>query len=102
VSRKPGIRWSRLADLDLQSAHSYLLGRSPQAARRWAAEILDAVESLRTHPALGVVARDLSPIGRYRHLIVTNHRIIYRLDDEVIWILRIWDTRQNPAALVAE
>jgi len=38
VKRRPLIRWSRLADRDLESAHAYLEERNPEAARRFAAD----------------------------------------------------------------
>ena len=102
MSRKPRLRWSRLADLDLQAAHAFLFERNPDAARRFAASILDAAERLRDHPEMGPVARDLTPYGRYRHWVSGHHRIIYRIDSETIWILRVWDARRNPDDLIPE
>ena len=103
MSRKSRIiRWSRLADLDLQAAHAYLAGRSPAAARRFAVEILDTVARIEKYPEIGAVAADLLPADRYRHSVCGRHRIIYRVDLEVIWILRIWDSRRNPADLRPE
>ena len=96
------LRWSRLADLDLQAAHSYLQERSPSAARRFAAEILQAVDRIREYPEIGGVARDLSPLGRYRHWVCGRYRIIYLLDDEILWILRVWDARRDPEDLRPE
>lgn len=102
MSRRPRLRWSRLADLDLQAAHAFLYEKNPEAARRLAASILDAVEGLRNHPQMGAVARDLAPLGRYRHWVSGHHRIIYRIDPETIWILRVWDARRNPDELIPE
>jgi toxin ParE1/3/4 len=102
VSRKRSIRWSRPADLDLQAAYSYLAERNPGAARRFAADVLRALEHIRAHPEAGAVATDLLPTGRYRHWICGHHRLIYRIDDERIWLLRIWDSRRDPAHLKAE
>jgi plasmid stabilization system protein ParE len=102
VSRKPEIRWSRLADLDLESAYAFLAERNPEAARRFAADVLEAVTRLRDYPEMGNIARDLSPRGRYRHWVCGHHRIIYRADSETIWILRVWDARRNPDDLIPE
>ena len=46
MSRKLRVRWSRLADLDLQAAHTFLFEKNPEAARRLAADILHAVDRL--------------------------------------------------------
>jgi plasmid stabilization system protein ParE len=103
VSRhKPSIRWSRLADLDLQSAYTYLEERNPSAAQRLAAEILEALEHIQAHPEAGAVAPDLLPRGRYRHWICGRYRIIFRTEDGRILILRIWDSRRNPQDLKTE
>jgi len=59
VKPEPLIRWSRLASQDLESAHAYLEERNPEAARRFAIEILRAVENLERHPELGAIASDL-------------------------------------------
>jgi plasmid stabilization system protein ParE len=100
-ARRP-IRWSRLAVHDLEAAHAYLAERNPAAAQRFAATVLRAVESIETHPEIGVVARDLAPLGRFRHLVTGHHRIIYRIEEELIRILRVWDARRNPADLLPE
>jgi toxin ParE1/3/4 len=100
--RKPSIRWSRLADLDLQSAHTYLEERNPSAAQRFAAEILEALKHIQAHPEAGAVATDLLPRGRYRHWICGHYRIIFRIEEDRIWILRIWDSRRNPQDLKPE
>jgi plasmid stabilization system protein ParE len=102
VSRKRSIRWSRLADLDLQSTYTYLEARSPSAAQRFATEILKALEHIQTHPEAGAVATDLLPQGRYRHWICGRYRIIFRIDEHFYWILRIWDSRRNPNDLKPE
>jgi plasmid stabilization system protein ParE len=93
------VRWSRVADRDLEQAYAYLLERDPPAARRFAAAIFAAVDRLVAHPELGRVARDLEPVGRYRHILSGRYRVIYRVDDEALVILRVWDTRRDPARL---
>jgi plasmid stabilization system protein ParE len=98
----PPVRWSRLADLDLQAAYTYLEERNPDAAQRWAATIVKALEHLQEYPESGAVATDLSPKGRFRHWVCGHHRIIYRADKDWIWVLRIWDSRRNPDDLKPE
>lgn len=100
--RAPQLRWSRFAELDLELEHARLDRLDPAAARRWAQAVLDALDRLLKHPSLGTVARDLKPTGRYRHLIVGHHRLIYRVQEHVILILRVWDARQDPGRLRAE
>ena len=98
MSRKL-LRWQDEAVRDLEKAHEYLFERNPEAARRFAQSIVEAAERLREYPEMGPVARDLRPEGRYRSWICGHHRLIYRIDAEVIWLLRVWDTRRNPEDL---
>ena len=102
MGRRPKIRWSRLADLDLQAAHAFLEKRSPGAAQRFAQEILEALAHIEAHPEAGAVAADLLPRGTYRHWICGHYRLIFRIDEDWIWLLRIWDSRRNPANLRPE
>lgn len=45
------------------------------------------------------MASDLAPPGRYRHVVCGVYRVIYRIEPERIFILRIGDTRQDPHLL---
>ena len=100
--RRWTICWSRPADLDLQAAHSCLEERNPSAARLLAAEIFGVIQHICTHPKEGSIASDLLPRGRYQHWICGHHRLIYRIEDDRIWLLRIWDARRDPAQLKAK
>ena len=87
---------------DLEAAHAYLHERNPEAARRFAIAVLEAAERLQIFPKLGPVARDLRPPGRYRSWIYSHYRLVYRIEDDVIWVLRVWDSRRDPDALTVE
>ena len=102
MSHSRPLRWSWQAEIDLRSICTYLHERNPGAAERFGSEIQQTVERIQQHPEIGPVALDLMPRGRYRHVAWKRHRIICRIDPEVIWILRVWDARRNPAALVPE
>ncbi len=95
------LRWNTAAVDDLEAAHKYLLERNPEAACRFAESILDAAERLVAHPEIGPIAEDLRPAGRYRSWISGRYRLVYRVDAEVVWLLRVWDTRRDPLALTA-
>ncbi|MCP4653855.1 MAG: hypothetical protein GY856_00405 [bacterium] len=53
-------------------------------------------------PEIRPIARDLRPEGRYRSWVCGHHRLIYRVETELIWLPRVWDTRRDPRALRAE
>lgn len=96
------LRWQNAAVSDLEEAHAYLSERNPEAARQFAVTILEAAEQLLDYPKMGPIAHDLRPAGRYRSLVRGHHRLIYRIESEVIWLLRVWDTRRDPRALEPE
>lgn len=96
------LRWQDAAVSDLEAAHAYLSERNPEAARQFAVTMLEAAEQLLEYPEMGPVADDLYPPGRYRSLVRGHHRLIYRIGSEVIWLLRVWDTRRDPHTLEPE
>ncbi|MBI4517301.1 MAG: type II toxin-antitoxin system RelE/ParE family toxin [Deltaproteobacteria bacterium] len=102
MARKQIVRWAPLAAADLEQTHAYLHERNPAAAQRFAQRIIEAVERLRAHPEMGPIATDLLPKNRYRHWICGHHRIIYRVEGLILWILRVWDARQSPRRLRVE
>ncbi len=96
------LRWQDAAVDDLEESHAHLSKFNPEAARRFAATILEAAEQLLLFPEMGPVAHDLHPPDRYRSVVRGHHRLIYRIESEVIWLLRVWDTRQDPRNLQPE
>jgi len=99
---RPKVVWSRLAELDLESAHAYLAERSPGAARQFAADILDALGRIQRHSEIGPPATDLLPEGRYRYVVCGRHRVIYRIAERAVVVLRVWDARRRPEDLIPE
>jgi len=90
------VRWTVPARNDLVEAHTYLRERDPAAAVEFAKRTRDAVENLESFPRSGVRLRSLPLRGEYRSLVLHYYRLIYRLDDEVLFIMRIRDCRQDP------
>ena len=93
------VRWTRPALVDLNDAHAYLQERNRVAARRFAAEVRAAIARLRQHPRIGP-RLEAAPIpGEIRSLVLGNHRVVYRLEAEVLTVLRFWDCQRDPDAL---
>lgn len=57
-------------------------------------EFLNAVNTLRNNPGIGVV----SDYG-FRHLLVRDYLIFYTIENSDIVILKIWDGNRNPEGL---
>ncbi len=97
-----GWPWRLSASSDLEEHHRRLEALDPEAARAFAASVLDAIEPLRTFPFVGPIAQDLRPAGTYRSVPCEDGRVLYRVEAEVIWILRIWIGRRDPRDLIPE
>lgn len=61
--------------------------------------VIEVVDLIEEHPEVGAVAEDLLPRGAFRHFPSPPYRVIYRLTEQELWIVRIWDTRRDPADL---
>lgn len=60
-------------------------------------QILDAVDALLEHPSIGQEEPFLVNLGwHYRRLVEGHYKIIYRIEDEYIYITDIFDSCQDP------
>ena len=93
------LRWTRLAERDLDDIAAYIGQDSPAAAARVVLELIDQTESLLTgHAALGRAGRVLGT----RELVIRGlpYVIPYRVRDNGIEILRVLHTsRRWPSEL---
>jgi toxin ParE1/3/4 len=96
------LRWTAPARNDLVAAHQYLVERNPAAARDFARKVRHLVASLPNLPRRGRRLGAVPLAGEYRSLVLAPYRIVYRVDDQVVFIMRIWDCRQDPARLWEE
>jgi plasmid stabilization system protein ParE len=102
VEPERAIRWTLQAERDLEEHHRRLAGLDPEAARRFAASVLDAVEPLARFAFMGPVDPRIRPVGTYRSITCEGARIIYRVEPEVVLILRVWPVRRDPRDLIPE
>ena len=85
------LRWTRLAEQDLDEIAKYIGQDSPAAAARVVLELIDQVETLLpAHPALGRPGRVLGT----RELVIGNlpYIVAYRVRDNIVEILRVMHT----------
>ena len=85
------LRWTRLADLDLDEIAQYIGQDSPAAAARVVLELIDQAEALLpAHPAIGRPGRVLGT----RELVIGHlpYVIAYRVRDQDVEVLRVLHT----------
>lgn len=88
------LRWTRLAEADLDHISAYIGQDSPAAAARVVLELIDQAEALLTrHSALGRPGRVLGT----RELVIRNlpYVIPYRVRDNYVEILRVLHTSRR-------
>jgi toxin ParE1/3/4 len=81
-----------LRNLDEEAA--YIAADDPQAAQLVVERVLNAVEMLAAHPALGRPGR----VPGTRELVVANTRYLvpYRVRGQVVEVLRVFHTSRRP------
>lgn len=93
------LRWTKLAERDLDDIAAYIGQDSPAAAARVVLELIDQTEALLTrHAALGRAGRVLGT----RELVIGGlpYIVPYRVRDNDIQILRVFHTsRRWPSEL---
>jgi plasmid stabilization system protein ParE len=91
-----GVRWTVPARNDLVNAHAYLQELNPAAAAKFARNVRALVNSIPEFPRRGARLRDIPLEGEYRSLVSGYYRLVYRPDLDAVYIMRIWDCRQDP------
>ena len=96
------IQWNRRARQELRDIYSYHLSvAGKQVAQHIQNKIIDVVSSLANQPHMGHVMDKIEGLDeRFRSLVINKHyKVIYFIDNCMIVIFSIWDTRQNPVKL---
>ena len=88
------VKWLRTALRNLDEEATYIAAEDAQAAQLVVERVLNAVEMLATHPALGRPGR----VPGTRELVVTNTRYVvpYRVRGQVVEVLRVFHTSRRP------
>lgn len=82
------IIWSTQAADQLEAIVEFIAAGSPIEARRFAARVMQRIESLASHPDLGGwVIEDQN--HTYRELLLGTYRIIYRSSSTVVLIVAV-------------
>ena len=86
------------AQADLGAVVRWIAEKSPEAAERIGHELLDAALALTLFPRRGAAVRRRPGMRKLTH---RHYLIFYQVNDTTQWVevVRIWDGRQDPAAL---
>ncbi|MDF9828831.1 plasmid stabilization system protein ParE [Parabacteroides sp. PF5-6] len=96
------ISWMPKALRDMNEMYAYYEKKDPKAAAKMYNNILDIVDLFATNPYLGAIEPLICKSRKtYRSFVSSNSRnkIIYYVEDGTVYIVRVWDCRQNPKKL---
>ena len=82
------IEWSEIALDDLKEIHAYISKDSKMYADRYVDKLFNRVDQLESHPKSGRVVPEYS-FETIRELIEGNYRIVYKIVQDTISILRV-------------
>lgn len=87
------LRWTRRARRDLLEIGHYIARDKPMAARRWVERLRRRARDAAALPQTG---RVVSEIGRedVREVFVNTYRIVYRICEEEIHVLTVFEGHQ--------
>ena len=88
------IRWTSKALSDLARLHEFLNLKNPTAAAKAVQAIVSSPEVLLAHPRIGERIEEFEP-REVRRLLTLNYEMRYEIQHDVIYLLRIWHTRED-------
>ena len=81
---------TRSAERDAVSAYEYIERKSPKRAAKWFAEIERQMRALSQLPTRCPIIPEAEEIGaEYRQLIWGNYRTIFRIDGNIVFVVRV-------------
>lgn len=97
MSRAYQVVWAEIAEKDLKEILEYIAIDNPSNALEIFQKIKQRTSTLYTFPERGRVVQELQDqsILIYRELVVQLWRIIYRISDNIVYVLSVLDSRRN-------
>jgi plasmid stabilization system protein ParE len=91
----------RSARTDLENIYTFIKLKNEKAAINIHDSILDEVGFLKSFPQIAPIEQAFTDLPKtYRSLVVKNtYKVVYYVEDEIIYIIAVWDCRQNPNKL---
>ncbi|MBW1788885.1 MAG: type II toxin-antitoxin system RelE/ParE family toxin [Deltaproteobacteria bacterium] len=97
MKKKCRVIWSSIAESDLRNIIEYIAADSPPNALKVFKSIKQKASGLKTFPERGRIVPELRDQGilQYRELIIPPWRILYRISEMNVFVLSVFDSRQN-------
>jgi addiction module RelE/StbE family toxin len=98
------VKWTSNAKEDLLNIVDYIKKDSLSSAREVYEQIKEKAQSSNFFPLRGRVVPELLKEGItiYRELIAKPYRIMYKIENDTVYIMAIFDSRQNMEELLLQ
>jgi len=98
------VLWAETAVRDLEDLIGYIAADSFGDAHKVLNRLKDRAASLETMPSRGRVVPETARLGLriWRELVVKPYRIIYRIDNDVVYVMAVIDSRRDLEDLLLE
>ena len=81
---------TRSAELDIIDIWNYIYDDSKSRAKKFVAQIEAEITKLKKYPQRCPIINESKLLGiEYRHLILGNYRIIFKIDADDVFIMRV-------------
>jgi toxin ParE1/3/4 len=95
--------WRQEAINQLEKIRRYISNDSKKSAKKVVKEIRLYVKGLKEYSFIGQEEENLKKLfKRDRDLVVGSYKVIYRFENQIVYILAVFDTRRNPTSLESE
>jgi plasmid stabilization system protein ParE len=95
------VEWTSRAKIDMQNIYDYAALHSTSYAQKLILKIISRESQLSSFPASGKIEESLNFLEKeYRFLTEGNHKIIFQIKGHFVYVIRVFDARQNPQKLI--
>jgi len=97
VNKKYEVIWASVAENDLARIIEYIANDNPANALKVLNKLKEKAANLHHSPKRGRIIPELQEYGIYqfRELIVDPWRLLYRAQEDKVYVLAVLDSRQN-------
>ncbi len=88
------VKWTSKALADLVRLHEFLVSINLKAAAQVIQSLTKTAARLMQNPRVGIPLQEFNP-REVRRIIVVKYEMRYEISQEVLYILRIWHTREQ-------
>ena len=90
-------RLSNHANIDLERIVEYYFEINKKTVGKYYSGILNKIKKLKSYPVMGRIVPECEDLfyDKYRELIFEDYRIIYRIENDTIMILRIFNGKMD-------